>query len=89
MAVDVKRVIQELVVPDLQEIKSRLKTVEVEIKRLDEKTDSLKEDVRNLRGDLHGQIESVKGDMRNLRDEFRLAIDIHERLAALEAKIGR
>jgi len=71
MAVDVKRIIQEMVVPDLQEIKSRLKTVEVEIKRLDEKTDSLKEDVRNL------------------REEFRLAIDIHERLAALEAKIGR
>ena len=82
MAVDVKRIIQEMVVPDLREIKSRLATLEVEIKRLDEKVDG------GLRR-LDEKTDSLKEDVRGLREEFRLAIDIHERLAALEAKIGR
>ena len=39
MAVDVKKIIQELVVPELREIKAEMKNVQTEIKRLDEKID--------------------------------------------------
>ena len=75
--VNVKKVIQELVVPELQEIKSDIATIKVEIKRLDEKIERVDE-----------KIDDVKDDVRNLRSEFHMAIDMHERIAALEAKIG-
>ena len=39
MAVDVKQAIQELIVPDLREIKSEIKGLQSEIKRLEEKID--------------------------------------------------
>ena len=39
MAVDVKQVIQELIVPELREIKSEVKGLQIEIKRLEEKID--------------------------------------------------
>ena len=39
MSVDVKQVIQELIVPDLREIKSEVKGLQSEIKRLEEKID--------------------------------------------------
>ena len=39
MAVDVKQAIQELIVPDLREIKSEVKGLQTEIKRLEEKID--------------------------------------------------
>ena len=56
----IKRVIQEVVVPELREIK-------IEIKRLDEKIDS-------LRTEMH--------------DKFDTALEIRERLAALESKVA-
>ena len=97
MAVDVKRIIQEMVVPDLQVIKSELATIKVEIKRLDEKIESIRaSDLKRLDEKIDGGLkrfdektDSLREDVRNLREEFRLAIDIHERLASLEAKIGR
>jgi predicted nucleic acid-binding Zn-ribbon protein len=95
MAVDVKRIIQEMVVPDLHEIKTRLATMVVEIQRLDEKIDRLdekidtvKEDVRNLRQEFRMEADGMKADIRGIREEVRVAIDVHERLATLEAKIG-
>ena len=88
MAVDVKRLIQEMVVPDLQEIKAKLGTMEVEIRRLDEKIDGVEEKMGIGLKRLDEKIEGVKEDVRNLRSEFHLAIDMHERIAALEAKIG-
>ena len=39
MAVDVKQVIQELIVPELREMKAEMKGLQIEIKRLDEKID--------------------------------------------------
>ena len=39
MSVDVKQVIQELIVPDLREIKSEVKGLQTEMKRLEEKID--------------------------------------------------
>ena len=39
MSVDIKQAIQELIVPDLREIKSEVKGLQTEIKRLEEKID--------------------------------------------------
>ena len=76
-AVNFKKVIQELVVPELQVIRTDVATIKIEIKRLDEKIDGVKEDVRNLRE-----------EVRNLRGEFQMAIDMHERIAAIETKLA-
>ena len=40
MAVDVKQVIQELIVPELREMKAEMKGLQSEIKRLDEKIEA-------------------------------------------------
>ena len=39
MSVDIKQAIQELIVPDLRDIKSEVKGLQTEIKRLEEKID--------------------------------------------------
>ena len=92
-AVDVKKIIQDLVVPELHEIKTKLATVEVEIRRLDQKIDtkiaSLDQKIDTKIAGLEQKIDSVKEELRHLRSEFHLAVEIRERLAALEAKIGK
>ncbi|MBI4309212.1 MAG: hypothetical protein HY591_02660 [Candidatus Omnitrophica bacterium] len=60
-------------------------------KHLDEKVTGLKEDFNNLRQDINNvrqDINNVRLEIRSQREEVRLTIDIHERLASLEAKIG-
>ena len=111
MHVDVKKIIQELVVPELKDIKAEIATMKVEIKRLDEKIDGsgkrlderlssldeklggagkrLEEKMDGMGKRLDEKMDSLREEVRNLREEFHLAIDIHERLASLEAKIGR
>ncbi len=75
----VKRALQDIVAPELRTIQGQIDSMRVElrteIKRLDEKIDSL--DKR-----LNDKVDGLKG-------QFELAIDLHERLAALEAKINR
>jgi len=56
-------------------------TLSAEIKRLDEK-------IENLDKRLSSEIEMLREEIRFLREETKLAINIHERLAALEAKIN-
>ena len=91
--------LQDFLVPRLNVLEGKLDGFQIEfrteIHRLDDKMDGVKEDVRNLRGELHqtrGEIhqalDGVKTDVRGLREEFRLAIDMHERIATIEAKIG-
>lgn len=82
MPANIKQIIQDLIIPEFR-------TLQVEIRRLDEKIDSFREEFRSEIKRLDEKIEGVKEDVRNLREEFKLAIDIHERLSALEAKIGR
>jgi len=81
----IKKVIQELVVPDLKnivseikDIKSDIKVLTVEIKRLDEKIDV------NVKG-LNEKIDSTR---KELNEKIDTALDIRERLARVESKIG-
>jgi len=101
-----KKLLQEIVLPEFHEIKAELRVITTEIKRLDEKIESVRNEfgekfkrlnekidveIRRLdqRIDSVGQrIEGVEREIRATRQEFKLAIDIHERLAAVEAKIS-
>lgn len=64
---DVKQALQDVVVP-------KIRSLQAEIKRLDQKTDSLKSEILT--------------EIRRLDEKIDIAIQIRERLASLEAKVA-
>ncbi len=68
--VDVRKVIQELIVPELQEIKSDIKVINARL-------NSLERELISARDSLGREIVSTRDEIRNLREEFKLALDIH------------
>ena len=69
----IKQAFQDIVAPEI-------KTLQVEIRRLDGKIDSLK-------GEIISEIRRLDTRLDSLERELKLAIEIRERLAALEAKV--
>ncbi len=90
---DVKQALQDVVAPELR-------TLQVEIKRLDEKIDSLRQvEIKRLEETIRGEIkrldqktDSLKAEIlteiRRLDEKIDIAIQIRERLASLEAKVA-
>ena len=70
----IQKILQETVAPGISDLRERLTRVEVEIRRLDDKIDSV-----------HGEI---KAEIHHLDDKLTTAIEIRERLAAPEAKVA-
>ena len=70
----IQKILQETVAPGISDIRERLARVEVEIKRLDDKIDNgfARQDAR----------------MDHLEDKLATALEIRERLAALEARVA-
>ncbi|MBM4350433.1 MAG: hypothetical protein FJ106_11185 [Deltaproteobacteria bacterium] len=64
---DVKQALQDVVAPEIR-------SLQAEIKRLDQKTDSLKSEILT--------------EIRRLDEKIDIAIQIRERLASLEAKVA-
>ena len=83
--VDIKKVIQELVVPELKEIKSDLREIRVEIKRLDEKIDLVHRELSQRIDSFHSETLT---EIKRLDEKIDIAIQIRERLAALESKVA-
>ena len=85
MSVDVKQAIQELIVPDLREIKSDVKGLQSEIKRLDEKIDA-----QGAR--LDDKISSLRNEMlsefRRLDEKVDLTMHVRERLVSMETRMA-
>ena len=85
MAVDVKQVIQELIVPELREIKSEVKGLQIAIKRLDEKIDA-----QGARFD--DKLSSLRNEMlsefRRLDERVDLTVHVRERLVSLETRMA-
>ena len=86
MSVDVKQAIQELIVPDLRDIKSEVKGLQIEIKRLDEKIDvqgtKLDDKISSLRNEIDAHNAKLDDKISSLRNE----IDAHN--AKLDDKIS-
>ncbi len=84
----VKKALQDIVAPELRAIEGKFEAVRAEIKRLDEKIDGLDKRIDSV----DKRIDSLRSEFsvrfESLEREISRAIDIHERLAALEAKIG-
>lgn len=81
----VKRALQDIVVPEI-------KALQVEIKRLNEKMDSgfrrLNEKMDSVRAELLSEIKRLDSRIDGLDRELKLAIEIRERISAIEAKLG-
>ena len=70
----IQKILQETVAPGISDLRERLTRVEVEIKRLDDKIDS-------VRGE-------IKSEIHHLDDKLTTALEIRERLAALETRMA-
>ena len=69
MAVDVKQAIQELIVPELREIKSDVKGLQAELKRLEEKIDT-----QGAKFDAKLEALNDKIDLQDIKLDFRSAM---------------
>jgi predicted nucleic acid-binding Zn-ribbon protein len=93
---EVKKALQDIVAPELKALQGEIKALNTEIKRLDEKIDfhykNLDEKIDqrfdSLRNELISEIKRVDCSIEGLDRELQTAINIRERLAALEAKMG-
>lgn len=83
---NVKKALQDTVAPELHALR-------VEIKRLDEKVESLsrkiEDKLNSLRNELLAEIRRVETRINSLETQLQPAIDIRERLAKVEVKIAR
>ncbi|MEW6104353.1 MAG: hypothetical protein AB1630_11170 [bacterium] len=108
-----RKLIQELILPELESIKAKVENLGVEIRRLDEKIEGTKAELLSEIRRLDEKIEvnykrldekidsvfyrldeKITGlraetslNYQRLEEKIELAIDIHERLAALEARV--
>jgi cell division septum initiation protein DivIVA len=87
----VKTAFQDIIAPEIRAIHGGIGTLKVEIRRLDEKIDSLRNElsakIDGLEGKLIAEIRRLDGRIDSLERELKTAIDIRERLVALEAKV--
>ena len=92
MSVDVKQAIQELIVPDLRDIKSEVKGIQIEIKRLDEKIDAqgarFDDKISSLRNEMLSFRNEMLSEFRRLDERVDLTVHVRERLMSLETRMA-
>ena len=92
----VKKALQDIVAPELKALQIEIKRLDEKIesgnKRLNEKIESIKNEmlseIRRLDGRIDGLDKGLNERIDGLGRELKVAIEIRERLAALEAKVG-
>ena len=72
----IQKILQKTVAPDISDIRERLARVEVEIKRLDDKTDN---GLSRLESKMDNGFERQNARMDHLDDKLTTAIEIRER----------
>ena len=89
----IKSAIQDIVAPALHEVRGEIHAMRGEmqaihagVERVDEKVDSLRAEMGYMKGELVAEIRRLDARIDGVDRELRTAIDIRERLAALEAR---
>jgi len=93
MPANLKQLFEQFIAPSLQRVEGQLEAIRSEIRRVDDKIDNLDKrvtsQIENLDKRLSNRLDNLEEQLQSLRGEFRLAIDLHERIARLEASLGR
>ena len=99
----VKRAIQDIISPELEGLKGQIQALHSEIRRLDEKItveirrldEKISLESRRLEGKIDAldqkmtaEIRRLDGKIDTIDKKIDLAIQIHDRLARVEAKLG-
>ena len=71
---------------DLQGMRGEMEALRADIRRVDGKVDSLQAQMGSMKNELISEIRRVDVRIDSVDRELRVAIDIRERLAALEAR---
>ncbi|MDD3726651.1 MAG: hypothetical protein PHI44_05595 [Candidatus Ratteibacteria bacterium] len=92
----VKKALQDIVAPELKSLQIEIKRLDEKIesgyKRLDEKIEGgykrLDEKIESMKNEMMSEIKRLDEKIDGLERELKVAIEIRERLSALEAKVG-
>ena len=86
-AVDsLREVVQDFLVPELKSVKVSIDSLHTELKV---SIDGLRSEISGLRNEMRLQDEKQTQAVKHLSEKLDYAIDIRERLAALEARTPR
>jgi len=90
---NIKQIIQDAIAPEIQSIKGDIKALEAQVTGLGNRMDSLetelKGEIAGLRGELRSFEARVEKRFEEQSRQWELAMDVRERLAALEAQTRR
>jgi len=93
MAVNVyatlKQVLQDFIAPQLEALKGEISSVRAEITSLRSEIRRLDEKIESVRNELKADIARLDEKLLFTNKRLDEALEIRERLAALEAKVGR
>ncbi len=85
----IKKVLEGIIVPEMQVVKDRLASIEGEVK-------AIHSEIKRLDNKIDNGLAAVKAEVARMDDKLTFtnkrldeALEIRERLAALEAKVGR
>ena len=75
-----------MIAPELHALRGEMRVLDQRIVGLDQKIDGLRAETASMKGELLAEIRRVDTRIDGVDHELRTAIDIRERLAALEAR---
>ena len=92
----VKQAMQDLIAPQLESLKGEIGAVRGEIGAARGEIGTLRAEMRGeiatlraeLRGAMEGGFKAVNAEIRRLDDRLTLALDLRERIVAIEAKLA-
>jgi excinuclease UvrABC helicase subunit UvrB len=88
-----REAVQDLLVPELKALRVSVDAIKTEMQlrdeRLQESIDGVRTELRVRAESLHNENQLMRESVQNLAQKLDFAIDIRERLAALEARLPR
>ncbi len=84
----IKSVFQDIVAPEIHGLRGEIHALRGEVQGLGTRVDSLRAEMGSMKSELLAEIRRLDTRIDSVDRELRIAIDIRERLAALEARRG-
>lgn len=82
----IKKAFQDIIAPEMHELRGEIRRLDQKIDGVDTKLTSLRTETLSMKGELLAEIRRLDTRIDGMDRELRTAIDIRERLAALEAR---